>query len=418
VRPIADGVSCRKARATIYAIALAALASGCTDRGEGLLGAGPDDRSNRGGGPDTVVVAASADTYFETTIDDGSYLVAGDLPSKGFTAVAFLKFESLPSAGDELTAAHLRMYVTGNNPPYIFKVSLLEEAAPSTYPFWPGPPDGTDLRTFNVTAVEDTTAPVEGFYYVEMAIPVSWVEGWIADPSSNYGLRVTGDRLDVSQSGRLQRRFWAGGEVVDEFSVGPRLETLKEGETEAQSWAVSDDFFIYSPSISEPVGEEQHLLLGGDFGYRLLLRFGGEDSQDSEGLDKALADMASVNKALLILKVDRTTPELNDGIFTVHARPAVGGWTEDSTNVNVELDPAATEEVEVDAEDGGDDEIVLDVTALVELFASAHSFDVGVVRTGPFSYEDQVSFYSSESPENAPRLYILYTTPPGGRVTP
>jgi hypothetical protein len=413
VRSIVGGISCtvvsvRAAHAMIFAAALAALVAGCTDRGEGLLGTGPDDRSNRGGGPDTVAVVASADTYFETTIDDGRYLVAGELASKGFTAVTFLKFESLPSADDELTGARLKMYVTGDYPPYSMKISRLDEAAPSEYPFWPGPPDGTDSREFTVTTVQDTTAPVEGFYYIEMAIPVDWIEGWIADPSTNHGLRVTGGRLDVSQSGRLQKRFWAGGEVVDEFSVGPRLETLKEGETDPQSWEVSEDFFIFSPSILAPVGEEPDLRLGGDFGYRLLLHFGIEDS----------LDMASINKALLTLTVDRELPQFNDGIFTISARPAAGEWKEDSTNVNVKLDPATTEEVEIDAEDGGDDEVVLDVTALVELFASGHAFDVGVLRTGVFSYEDQVAFYSSESSENAPRLYIVYTTPPGGRVAP
>ncbi len=412
LRPTVDRITCRRAglRAAlvlIFAAAFAAGFPGCTDRGEGLLGVGPDDRANRGGGPDTISVAASSDTYFETTIDNGSYLVAGELPSKGFTAVTFLKFESLPAAGSELAEAYVKMYVTGNEPPYDLRISLLEEPAPSEYPFWPGPPEGADFRDFNATTVQDTTAPVEGFYYIKLAIPVDWVEGWAADPSANYGLRITGGRLDVSQSGRLQKRFWAGGETVDEFTVGPRLETLKDGDTEAQVWNVSKDFFIFNPSIG-PVGDEPYLRLGSDFGYRSLLRFEFEN----------FSDIASINKALLTLTVDRSQPQLNDGIFSAYARPAAGDWNEDSTNVNVELDPATTEKVEVDAEAGGDSEIVLDVTALVELFAKQNVFNVAVLRTGLFSYEDQAAFYSSETPEYAPRLYIVYTTPPGGRVAP
>lgn len=393
---------------------------GCTDRGEGLLGIGPDDRVDRGGGPDTISVVASSDTYFERTVDEGRFLLAGELASAGpngeaFNAVTFIKFATLPAAGAEISEAHLVLYVADNGPTYSLRVSRLREPAPSEVPFWPGPPHtGTIVDTSGVSAVKDTVASDENLYFIRVEIPPSWVTGWMIDPSSNHGLRISGGPLDVSQSGRVERRFWAGGQVTGSTSLGPRLETLKADATEPQKWSSTEDYFIFNPSILVPVGnpppeENRDLLLGGVFGYRVLIRFDFED----------LPESASINRALLRLRVDRSRPQLNEGIFGSVGSGVVGSWSEDSINVNVELHPGQTEEVEIDAEDEGDNEVIFDVTALVELFAESNLFEVAMLRSGAFSFGDKVVIHSSEAldPADRPSLTIIFTTPPGGRYS-
>lgn len=402
---------------------------GCTDRGEGLLGTGPDDRVDRGGGPDTISVAASSDTYFERTVDEGRFLLAGELTSAGpngetFNAVTFIKFGALPAAGEEISEAHLVLYVADSGPTYSLRISRLRESAPSEVPFWPGPPHtGTIVDTSGVSAVKDTVASDENLYFIKVEIPPSWISAWISDPSSNYGLRISGGPLDVSQSGRVERRFWAGGQVAGSTSLGPRLETLKAGATEPQRWSSTEDYFIFNPSISSPVGnpppdENRDLLLGGVFGYRILMRFDFADTNLVAERD-SLPEAASINRALLKLRVDRSRPQLNEGIFGSVGSAVVDSWSEDSINVNVGLNPAQTQGVEIDAEDESDNEVVFDVTALVELFAESNLFEVAVVRSGAFSFGDKVVIHSSEAldPADRPSLTIIFTTPPGGRYS-
>ncbi len=386
-----------------------AVCGGCTDRGEDLMGAGPDDRTDRGNEPDSISVSASADTYFERTINDGSYLVAGELPSGGFQAVAFVAFEALPAADAVLDEAYLVLYTVGDDPPYRLRVSRLEEPPPSEFPFWPGPPESEAVVDTAVSTTEDTTAAVEGINFVKVEIPTSWVAGWISDPSSNYGLRIAGGPLNAGQSDLIEKRFWSGGQTLNTVRLGPQLEILRQGQTDSERLTSTEDFFVHSPSI-EAVGEEPFTRVGGVFGYRSVYEF-------RVGV---FSDSASVNKALLRLKVESGRPDLNEGIFDALAAPVLGAWKEDSTNVDVEIGISTTGQVEIDAEEGIDGEIVFDVTALVELFTENDVFEVAVYRTGVFSFSDQVALHSSETadPSDAPTLTILFTMPPGGRFEP
>jgi hypothetical protein len=385
---------------------LSFLLGGCTDKGGGPFGAGPDDRLDRGGGPDTITVNPSADTYFERTVVDGKYLLFGSLSSKGFEAVSFITFENLPASADEIEDVKLILHVTADKSPYYFSVSKLEEAPPSEYPFWPGPPNGTGvLEVRAAKAVKDTLAPLEGYLYVEVDLDPAWIAGWIENPSSNYGLRISGGTIDVSGSGIVERRYYGNGLSIEGYELSPKLQISQTGKS-AATYVSTNDFYIFRPSINT-VGQESYVRVGSIFGYETLLRF---------SLD-GFPDDASVNKALLFLTVDRYDPDLNDGIFDVIARPVVGAWKEDSTNVNVELDPASTDSVEVDAEVGGSRVVEIDVTALVDLFTEGGVLNLAIQRTGTFEEYDKVALSSSETPiqGNAPSLKVVFTTPPGRR---
>jgi hypothetical protein len=381
--------------------------NGCTDRGGGLLGAGPDDRIDRGTGPDTLAVVASADTYFERTVDDGDYLLFGNLNSEDFEAHSLIKFGNLPASAEGLEGVSLLLYVVADKSPYNFTISRLEEPAPTEYPFWPFPGDGeASWNISDASAVNDPKAPVEIAIVLKAEIPTEWVAGWIEDPSSNHGLRLSGGTIDVSGSGQVDKRFWSGGHADEGFVFGPRLEIAKAGQDTTRRVSTSD-IYIFGPSIENPVGGRSNIRVGGVYGYEALLRFPlGEFPFDS-----------SVNKALLYLKVDRSVPDLNHGIFDVVVRAVVGSWEEDSTNVNVELDPASTLQVEVDAADGGDDLIEIDITAMVDVFAEGEFFDIALKQSGLFSHNDKVALLSTETvvQEDAPFLRVLFTTPPGRR---
>ena len=81
------------------------------------------------------------------------------------------------------------------------------------------------------------------------------------------------------------------------------------------------------------------------------------------------------------------------------------------------IDPAGTPTVVVDADE--DDEIVLDVTALVEMFTTDGVFEVAVVRTSRTPSVSGIALLTTESADGAaaPFLKVIYTTPPGGRYS-
>lgn len=390
---------------------LLASSGGCTDKGDGLFGAGPDDRIDRGKGPDTVAVFATADTYNERTIATGGYVLAGSLPSVGLEAVTFLRFEKLPTAQGELEEAYLVLFsdteITSEDD-YDIVISRLEEEAPEEAPYWPGPSDGSEtVRVNSLSTERDTTSAGITVHFAKIQLPVDWISGWIDDPASNYGLRLSGGSLKMGASGEIIPRFRTLGQFSEgSFSLAPRLETQKTDQTEPKKWAVTRDFYIYRPTL-DPVGDLTSMQLGGVFGYRLLLRFPIE----------GFSELASVNKALLTLKIDKSQPEINQGTFDVVARPVTGDWREDSTNVDVELGAASSVSVEVDADD--DDEIVLDVTALVEVFADDGVFNVAVLRTSGAPSLDGLALAASEDAvtADAPFMRLVFTTPPGGRYS-
>jgi len=382
------------------------LVAGCTDRGSGPFGAGPDDRSDRGGGPDTLAVEASEDTYFERTIADGSYLLFGRFSSEGFESHSFIKFGNLPASAEGLEGASLLLYVVADRPPYNFTISRLNRPAPSEYPFWPFPDDGeAKVEVRNAFTTTDPKASVDIAIVLKVEIPSGWVSDWIDDPSSNHGLRLFGENLDASGNDEVERRFWSAGYQDEGFVFGPRIELAKSGGDTTRHISTSD-FYIFKPSL-DPVGGQSFTRVGGVYGYETLLRFPLTGFAFDSG----------VNKALLVLTVDRSLPELNDGVFDVRVRPVVGEWREDSTNVNVELEPASTAPIEIEAIAGGESRVEVDVTALVDVYAQGDFFDLGVQVTGLFSHDDKAAFVSSEAAvlENAPFLRVLYTTPPGRR---
>jgi hypothetical protein len=398
--------------ASAFVAALLGLSGGCTDKGEGLFGIGPDDRKDRGAGPDTVAVFAIADTYNERTVDDrGTHIIIGSNASLGLETVSFLRFRLLPTAEGELAEASLVLYsdaeITAADD-YDIVISRLEEEAPDEAPYWPGPPNGAEvIQVPNMTTEEDTTSTGFKVYFVKIPLPVAWVTGWINDPETNYGLRLSGGTLDVGASGEILPRFRTAGQFSEgAFSLSPRLETRKTDQTNTRRWTATTDFYIYSPSLG-PSGDLLSMQVGDVFGYRLLLRFPIE----------GFSSLASVNKALLTLKVDKSQPDVNQGTFDVAARPIRGGWDEDSTNVDVELDPASSPAVEVDADEVG--EVVLDVTALVEVFAEDDLFNVAVLRTSGAPSLDGLALLTRENADttSAPFLKLVFTTAPGGRYS-
>ena len=247
-----------------------AVAAGCTDRGEGLMGAGPDDRKDRGGGPDTVSVFASADTYYGRTVNNGSHLLAGSVGSEGLQAVTFLRFENLPGAADTLSSATLVLFsdteiLRGDG--YDIVISRLEEPAPEGAPYWPGPPDGADFVTFaNAVTEEDTTSAGVTVYSVGLPLPIEWIEGWREDPASNYGLRISGSSLDLLENGNVEPRFRSAGQVTEgDFSLSPRLKTTAKGQAESAEWAATRSFFILKPTLDQG-GDLQFMQVGDTFG--------------------------------------------------------------------------------------------------------------------------------------------------------
>lgn len=405
-------------------------AGGCTDKGDGLMGAGPDDRTDRGGGPDTVAVFAAADTYYEQTlVDNGTHVLVGSESSTGLEAVSFLRFANLPDATGELAEVFLVLYTDTEIVPsddYNVSISLLKEAAPSKAPFWQEAPDTTGSRTYHLLSVMDTTSSGIKVYSVKIKLPVDWVSGWIEDPSSNFGLRIFGGRLEIGDSGAIRPAFRRTGQyAADLYSLAPRLRTKKTDQTDHTSWTATEDFYVYRPVLA-PVGHLASMQLGGVFEHGLLLRFPIMKSPACDGVcfspecePICLPPVFSVNKALLTLKVDKSQPDANQGLFNVVARPVKGGWSEDSENVDVELDPATTTSVEVNADD--DTEIVLDVTALVSVFAdsifAAGVFEVAVFRSVSSPTLDGLALLTRDGPDttNAPFLKLVFTTPPGGR---
>jgi hypothetical protein len=421
-------------------IALALLAAslnvvgGCTDKGDGLFGTGPDDRVDRGGGPDTVAVFAAADTYSERTVDDdGTHLIVGSIASQGLEAVSFLRFENLPSSDGELAEVTLVLFSDSElieSDDYDIRISCLEDSIPASIPYWPGPPDGADfIDVQNLTTQEDTTSTGLTVRFVEIGLPASWIEGWIDDPSSNYGLRLSGGQLGLSSSGEVLPRFRRAGQFSEgSYNLSPRLDAKKTDQTDPEKWSATENIFIHAPTLG-PVGDLGSMRIGGLFNYRLLLSFAISDSINAALSDSLSGDgggtaagpdsfsTASVNKALLTLNVDLLQPEVNQGIIDVVARPVIGHWSEELTNVNVELDPAGTPTVVIDADE--EDKIVLDVTALVEMFTTDGVFEVAVVRSGVTPSVSGIALLTTENADiaAAPFLNVIYTTPPGGRYS-
>jgi hypothetical protein len=396
----------------VLAAAVLTLPGGCTDKGEGLFGTGPDDRIDRGGGPDTVAVFATADTYGEQTVgDNGSHIIVGSLASHGLEAVSFLRFENLPDAHGELEEVSFVLFsdseiAAADN--YDLRISRLDEAAPSESPFWPGPPDGAEfIDTENIFTEEDTTSTGHRVYFLKIELPVEWVDGWIDDPSSNYGMRLSGGTLDLSSSGNVLPRFRTAGQFSEgSYSLSPRLETKKTDQTDPKEWKATTNFYTHNPTL-DPVGDLASMRLGGLFSYRPMLRFPIE----------GFSELASVNKALLTLKVDTSQPGVNQGKFDVVARAVEGEWSEEGTNVDVKLEAATTPSIEVDADEAG--ELVLDVTALVEMFTEDGIFNVAILRANTTPAVDGLVLLSSDSPDSvdAPFLRLVFTTPPGGRYS-
>lgn len=362
-----------------------------------------------------MVVFASMDTYYERTIDDGSRLLAGSINSIDLETVTFLRFNLLPAPDGELATVELVLFSDTEIQPsddYDIRISLLEEPFPDEAPYWPGPPDGSEVKDFfNATTDEDTTSTGVTVHALRIGLPAEWVAGWLADSESNYGLRISGNGLRLPSSGIVEPRFRSVGQITEgSFSLSPRLETLKTDQTDPREWPATTSFFILRPTLG-PVGHLPFMQTGGIFGYRLLLRFPLGDSLRE----------ASVNKALLTLKVDESQPDLNQGFFDVVARAVAGAdtceWSEDSTNVDVKLEGATTPPIGVDTDE--DTEIVLDVTALVELFGGEF-FDVAVLRAGTVPALERAALLSSETADStdASFLKLVYTTPPGGRFTP
>jgi len=396
----------------VAGMAACVLWAGCTDKGEGLLGAGPDDRWNRGGGPDTARILASADAYYERGVDEGSHLLAGSSPAEGLEAVTFVRFDNLPAPGDTLVSAALVLYSDTEIEPgddYDLTVSRLEEPAPSAPPYWPGPAEGADVLSFpNVATGRDTTSEGVAVHFVRLSVPVEWVNGWVEEPSSNYGVRISGGTLNILQGGNVEPRFRSPGEKAEgDFDLSPQLEVQVAGREEEDRFAASQGFFILKPTLGE-TGESPYLQVGDVLGYRALLRF-------PVGL---MLEGVSVNRAVLRLTIDSSRPELNGGIFDVLARPVSGQWSEASIEPDVGIEPASSRAVEVDA--GEDRSIELDVTALLVEYARADTFDVAILKSGEAPVRQRAALVSSESPDStmAPVIEIIYTTPPGGRYAP
>jgi hypothetical protein len=263
----------------------------------------------------TVIGTSDLDTYFQTTRNSATRIWTGNQPEENgiVEAKALIRFGvNLPEAA-VVIGDTLRLYCDlegdyGNPALQIVEIELVTSDAwyTDTSVGWPfddhqplDPP-----TSFRVTSCEDSTNTL-----MEIPLPANLVQGWIAEPDSNFGLAL------VAGTGQGWKRFLADG--VLEPTIGLRY--VLDADTTDVRLPMNRHVTLYSldpDGEAVNTGDEPFALIGVPYDFRTVVRF---------DLDFFQADV-NLHEVRLELRLDPDAAWIGEDppVVTIGAHAVVG----------------------------------------------------------------------------------------------
>jgi hypothetical protein len=363
--------------------------------------------------PDTLLLEASRDTTVEIELSTGSSqtLLVGRYG--GVESVAFLKFTSLPDSSDGIERAEISFFVSGAYDGPI-RLRLDAVAAGQT---WDEEDIRWDTRPSAPTFLDETADPIvwesDTISTPAFRIPGNIIIGWIDDPSTNGGLRLSmAGEPGVEPDGLLE--ILSSEAVLDTTItiVNPPLTIFYESLTPSTHGPSEDAFVHHRPQGTPSWGEDPTWLgVGGWRTRRVLVGFDVEALRDSIGEGPTF----SIAGATLLLTALETAPDTlpyaDSMRVTVLAVGEEPGWEEGSTvsdSLPIESGFAARADL---IRGGGPAEF--GVTTLVRDWIEGSRPNGGFIITGSneTNNPEGIRFPSRSDPDEGPRLVIIVTRP-------